>query len=101
MKKILLSLICCTTFSVYADTSTTFKVIAHNHENAGDESIEIKTDKGLISIYTVNITAEQEALLFNLKKGQCFKIKTKERPVKSDNIFVIMDAKTVNKTICK
>ena len=49
VKRTIAALLCFTSASAFAAT-TTFKVVQNNPNNYGEESIQLKTDKGSLAI---------------------------------------------------
>ncbi len=68
----------------------------------GEESAQLATDKGLISIYAMELTKKQANDLNALKKGNCAQIKAKDQTLeKSDGVISIMEFASAKTVKCK
>ena len=68
----------------------------------GEESAQLSTDKGLISIYALSLTKKQANHLDTLKKGSCVQIKAKDQTLeKSDGVISIMEFDSAKTVKCK
>lgn len=93
------ALLCFTSASTFAAT-TTFKVVKNNPNNYGEESIQIKTDKGSLAIYAVNLDGSKIKTLTSLKKGECVSFSTPSKLVNSDGYYSIDEINSVKKIAC-
>ena len=100
MNKIFVGLLCCVSFSSFAATST-FKVIKNDYKDYGEESIQMKTDKGNLSIYASNLPASTYKTLASFKKGQCFSMSSPNDFIKSEGYISVDSIKAVKKVACK
>ena len=99
MKKIAISFLCFISVSSYA-ANTTFKVTSNNPNDYGEESFQIKTTKGQLAIYSMNLSLAQDRVLSSLKKGDCVLISTPEKLEKSDGYYFIDQINSVKKVAC-
>ncbi|WP_227519144.1 hypothetical protein [Acinetobacter sp. WCHA29] len=68
----------------------------------GEESVQLATDKGLISIYALSLTKKQANHLDTLKKGSCVHIKAKDQTLeKYDGVISIMEFESAKTVKCK
>ena len=65
-------------------TQHTFKVLRNDPADYGDESYQIKTDQGNLSIYSLNINKQQAQLLASVKSGECLTLSSQ-----SDDFAVV------------
>ena len=87
------------TSSIYAATMT-FK--AKNNLQWTEESAYFSSNKGVISIYTVNLSNKQLQNLEIIKKGGCFTLTAKDHTFeKYEGTTSIMDFQRVKKVQCK
>ncbi|QOW50010.1 MULTISPECIES: hypothetical protein [unclassified Acinetobacter] len=68
----------------FDQTRRTFKVLRNNNEDYGDESYQIKTDAGTLSIYSMNLNPQQGQLLSSVKFGECLTLSSQ-----SDNLIAV------------
>ncbi|UIJ74606.1 MULTISPECIES: hypothetical protein [unclassified Acinetobacter] len=68
----------------FDQTRRTFKVLRNNNEDYGDESYQIKTDAGTLSIYSMNLNPQQGQLLSSVKSGECLTLSSQ-----SDNLIAV------------
>lgn len=94
MKKILLPLLCLVSTTAFSAT-TTFKVTQNNPNHYGEESIQIKTTKGTLSIYSINLNESKQKTLMALRKGDCVAISTPYKLEKSDSYYAIDEVNSV------
>lgn len=99
MKKILLPLLCLVSTTAFSAT-TTFKVTQNNPNHYGEESIQIKTTKGNLAIYSINLSESKQKTLMALKKGDCVAISTPYKLEKSDSYYAIDEINSVKKVTC-
>ena len=64
-------------FSMSTAYAATLNVKMKKKTEWGEESAQLSTDKGLISIYALSLTKKQANHLDTLKKGSCVQIKAK------------------------
>ncbi|OTG82763.1 hypothetical protein B9T33_04745 [Acinetobacter sp. ANC 5054] len=62
----------------------TFKVLRNNPEDYGQESYQIKTNEGNLSIYSLNLNHAQGKLLSSVKAGECLTLSSQ-----SDNFIPV------------
>lgn len=68
----------------------------------GEESVQLATNKGLVSIYAINLTKQHIKSLEKIKKGDCIQIVAKDSHLEnSDGIIAIMEFKNAKKVACK
>ena len=85
--------------SAYA---ATLNVKMKKNTQWGEESAQLPTDKGLISIYALSLTKKQANHLDTLKKGSCVQIKAKDQTLeKSDGVITIMEFESAKTVKCK
>lgn len=99
MKKLGLSLLFLVSANTFAATQT-FKVTDNNPNNYGEESIQIKTTKGNLAIYSINLDSSKYKLLRSLKKGDCVTILTPYKLEKYENYYSIDQITSVKKVNC-
>ena len=99
MKKIAVLFLSFISVSAFAAT-TTFKVVQNNPDNYGEESIQIKTDKGQLAIYAVNLKLSHTKILTSLKKGECVSITTPDQLIKYDGYYSVDQINSVKKVAC-
>lgn len=85
--------------SAYA---ATLNVKMKKNTQWGEESAQLATDKGLISIYAMELTKKQANDLNMLRKGNCAQIKAKDQTLeKSDGVISIMEFESAKTVKCK
>lgn len=65
-------------------TQHTFKVLKNNPDDYSEESYQIKTSEGNLSIYSLNLNAQQGKQLASVKAGECLTLSSQ-----SDNFIPI------------
>ena len=85
--------------NVYAASIT---VKAKESVEFGDESVQLSSNKGLISIYAINLVQKDFKKLDKIKKGDCIQIIAKDTNLdSSEGVIAIMEFKDVKKVSCK
>lgn len=64
----------------------TFKVLRNNPDDYGQESYQIKTNEGNLSIYSLNLNHAQGKQLSSVKAGECLTLSSQ-----SDNFIPVDD----------
>ncbi len=89
-------------FSMSTAYAATLNVKMKKNTQWGEESVQLATDKGLISIYALELTKKQANELNTLKKGSCVQIKAKDQTLeKSDGVISIMEFESAKTVKCK
>lgn len=99
MKKLGFSLLFFVSVNAFAATQT-FKVTDNNPNNYGEESIQIKTTKGNLAIYSGSLDNSKSKLLTSLKKGDCVTLVTPYKIEKYENYYSIDEVTSVKKVVC-
>ena len=88
--------------SMSVANAATLNVKMKKNAQWGEESAQLATDKGLISIYALELTKKQANDLNTLKKGNCVQIKAKDQTLeKSDGVISVMEFESVKTVKCK
>ena len=88
--------------SMSSTYAATLNVKMKKNAQLGEESAQLATDKGLISIYALELTKKQANDLNTLKKGKCVQIKAKDQTLeKSDGVISVMEFESVKTVKCK
>lgn len=95
----LLPLLCLVSTTAFSAT-TIFKITQNNPNHYGEESMQIKTTKGTLSIYSINLNESKQKTLMALKKGDCVAISTPYKLEKSDSYYAIDEINSVKKVTC-
>ena len=89
-------------FSMSTAYAATLNVKMKKKTEWGEESAQLSTDKGLISIYALSLTKKQANHLDTLKKGSCVQIKAKDQTLeKFDGVISIMEFESAKTVKCK
>ena len=89
-------------FAMSTANAATLNVKMKKKTEWGEESAQLSTDKGLISIYALSLTKKQANHLDTLKKGSCVQIKAKDQTLeKSDGVISIMEFESAKTVKCK
>ena len=88
--------------SMSVANAATLNVKMKKNTQWGEESAQLATDKGLISIYALELSKKQANDLNTLKKGNCVQIKAKDQTLeKSEGIISIMEFESAKTVKCK
>lgn len=89
-------------FAMSTANAATLNVKMKKNTQWGEESAQLATDKGLISIYALELTKKQANDLNTLKKGNCVQIKAKDQTLeKSEGVISIMEFESAKTVKCK
>ncbi|WHP07515.1 MULTISPECIES: hypothetical protein [Acinetobacter] len=89
-------------FAMSTANAATLNVKMKKNTQWGEESAQLATDKGLISIYALELTKKQANDLNTLKKGNCVQIKAKDQTLeKSDGVISVMEFESAKTVKCK
>ena len=89
-------------FAMSTANAATLNVKMKKNTQWGEESAQLATDKGLISIYALELTKKQANDLNTLKKGKCVQIKAKDQTLeKSEGVISIMEFESAKTVKCK
>ncbi|WP_374664984.1 hypothetical protein [Acinetobacter sp.] len=71
--------------------SKVFKVLDNNPDNYGEESYQIQTTEGQLSIYTLNLSRHNAAALSEVKAGDCLKLTLQSGTFQAMQGFIAID----------
>ncbi len=79
-----------------------FKVIENNPDNYGEESYQIKTTDGQLSIYTLNMSKQNAEALSAVQKGECLMLKTHSGDMQAEDGYIsIQDLQQATLSPCR
>lgn len=101
MKKLMILAGVLSVLSVQSFAATaTFKVLKNDPSEYGEESIQMQTNKGHLSIYSVYMTPKMYRVFTSLKKNQCVSIRIKGKFEKYEGSYSLDDVQKAKKVKC-
>ena len=88
--------------SISSAYATTITVKVNKPVDFTEEGVHLKTNKGHISIYAINLTNKQFSNLEKIKKGNCILITAKDEKIESyGGVISINNFVNAKKVVCK